>query len=374
MLIERIEILHISMPLVRRFTTSFGGQSQRDCLILKVHSAGFVGWGECVATNDPGYSYETVETAWHVLSDFLIPRILGRDVSTPGDLAPTLDFVRGHPLAKAGLDMAIWDLAAQSEGISLAEKLAAPYKVGPRQRVEVGVSIGIQPTVADTVTLIEKHLIQGYGRIKLKIAPGLEFRLTSEVRKAFPDISLMLDANSAYTLDDWPLLVALDPFDLLMLEQPLQHDDIYEHSLLKAKLRNPLCLDESIETARDARTAIALKACDIINIKPSRVSGFTEARKIHDLCITAGLPVWCGGMLETGIGRAGQLALASLPGFTLPGDISATERYYRDDIATARYLNQEDSTIDVPSGPGLGIEVDLERLKSVTIRSQVMVE
>jgi O-succinylbenzoate synthase len=321
-----------------------------------------------VATNDPGYSYETVQTAWHILSDFLIPVTLGRDLQEPWDLPAWLSFVRGHPLAKAALDQAAWDITAQRDGLSFAAKLAAPYAEGPRDRVAVGVSIGIQPSIAETLPVIHDYLAEGYGRIKLKIKPDHDVALARAVRQAFPAVPLMLDANSAYTLDDVAIFQAMDDLNLLMLEQPLGYEDIYDHSRLRPQIKTPLCLDESIHAAAHARYALAIGACDIINIKPARVGGWTEARAVHDLCRAQGVPVWCGGMLETGIGRAGQLALAALPGFVLPGDISATKRYYEEDITPPFTLNAEDSTIDVPTGPGLGVRVNLERLEAVTVR------
>ncbi len=367
MQIERIDMYYISQPLVRPFVTSFGPQQQRDCLLVAVHSDGLTGWGECVATNDPGYSYETAGTAWHILRDFLIPAALETPLETPDDWRRRFRFVRGHPLAKAALDQAAWDLVAQRDGVSLAQKLAEPYPEGPRSRVHVGVSIGIQPTMDETLQVIQTHVDQGYGRIKLKIKPGHDVALARAVRAAFPDLLVMLDANSAYTLADTPTLQALDPFNLLMLEQPLGYDDIYDHSRLRPLIQSPLCLDESITSLDRARFAIEIGACDIINIKPSRVSGWTEARDIHDLCRAAGLGIWVGGMLETGVGRAAQLALAALPGFNLPGDISATERYYDPDITEPFVLNAEDSTISVPAGPGLGVVPIPERLTAVTL-------
>ncbi len=368
--IERIDLYHISMPLVSPFGTSFGTQIQRDCLILALHSEGLTGWGECVATNDPGYSYETAVTAWHILSDFLIPAVLNKKLQEPEDVVGWMSAVRGHPLTKATIDQAAWDITAQRDGLSLAQKLAQPYPEGPQERVKVGVSIGIQPTIQDTLAVIEEKLGEGYGRIKLKIKPGRDVDLARATRQAFPDTPIMLDANSAYTLDDVPLFQAMDDLDLLMLEQPLGYEDIYDHSQLRSQIQTPLCLDESIHSFDHARLAQALNACDIINIKPTRVSGWTEARKIHDLGREAGLGLWIGGMLETGIGRAAQLALASLPGITLPGDISATSRYYAHDIATPFFLNAEDSTITVPAAPGLGIKVDETRLTEVTLRKK----
>jgi O-succinylbenzoate synthase len=369
MKIEQIDLYYISQQLVSPFVTSFGRQEERQCLLLAIKAGGLVGWGECVANSTPGYSYETAGTAWHILSDFLIPAALGKDLKEPEEMKEWLISVRGHPLAKAALDQAAWDITAKRDGISVAEKLSQPYPEGNVKRVKVGVSIGIQPTIDDTLQVIKNHLDQGYGRIKLKIKPGIDVDLAREARSAFPETPIMLDANSAYRLEDAAIFQEMDELNLLMIEQPLGYEDIYDHSQLRPLIQTPLCLDESIHSADDARFALAIGACDIINIKPARVGGWTEARKVHDLCRSSGVPVWCGGMLETGVGRAGQLALASLPGFTLPGDISATERYYHEDIAEPAFvLNSEDSTIGVPEGPGLGIEVDLDRLKAATVR------
>jgi O-succinylbenzoate synthase len=369
MKIEQIDLYYISQQLVSPFVTSFGRQEERQCLLLAIKAGGLVGWGECVANSTPGYSYETAGTAWHILSDFLIPAVLGKDLNEPEELGEWLASVRGHPLAKAALDQAAWDITAKRDDLSVAEKLSQPYPEGNVRRVKVGVSIGIQPTIDDTLQVIQNHLDQGYGRIKLKIKPGIDVVLAREARLAFPETLIMLDANSAYRLEDAAIFQEMDELNLLMIEQPLGYEDIYDHSQLRPLIQTPLCLDESIHSADDARFALAIGACDIINIKPARVGGWTEARKVHDICLTSGVPVWCGGMLETGVGRAGQLALASLPGFTLPGDISATERYYYEDIAEPAFvLNSEDSTIGVPEGPGLGIEVNLDRIKKATVR------
>lgn len=366
MKIEKIDLYYINMPLVSPFGTSFGIQAERDALILAMHSDGLTGWGECVATNDPGYSYETAVTAWHILEQFLIPNVLGHTLNQPGDIQTMMRSVRGHPLAKATLDQAAWDLIAQRDGVSMAQKLAEPYPEGPKERVKVGVSVGTQPSIEATMDVIQGYVDDGYGRVKLKIKPGHDKELAKAARQHFPELPIMLDANSAYTLDDAHIFQAMDDLNLLMIEQPLGYDDIYFHSWLKPKIKTPLCLDESITSLNHARYAINMQACDIINVKPTRVGGWTVARQIHDLCIQNGIRLWVGGMLETGVGRAAQLALASLPGFTLPGDISATARYYNEDIATPFFLNEEDSTINVPQGKGLGIEVDFDRLEAVT--------
>ena len=371
MIVEQIDLYYISQELVSPFVTSFGRQVERQCLILALHADGLTGWGECVANSSPGYSYETSGTAWLILSQFLIPAVLGRDLDQPEQVAGWMRSVRGHPLAKAAIDQAAWDITAQRDGLSFAQKLAEPYPEGHKKRVEVGVSIGIQPTIDDTLAVIGKHLEQGYGRIKLKIRPGHDVEVARTARRAFPGTPIMLDANSAYRLEDAPVFQEMDDLDLLMIEQPLGYEDIYDHSQLRPLIGTPLCLDESIHSADHARYALAIGACDIINIKPARVTGWTEARAVHDLCRQHDMPVWCGGMLETGIGRAAQLALASLPGFTLPGDISATERYYAEDVARPNFaLNSEDSTITVPSGPGLGVQVDMERLRTCTLRQE----
>lgn len=371
MRIERIDLYHVSQQLASPFVTSFGRQLERQCLLLAMHGDGLTGWGECPATESPGYSYETVQTAWHILSDFLIPAVLNQELSEPEELIEWLTFVRGHPLAKAALDQAAWDITAQRDGLSFSQKLNQPYAENPRTHVAVGVSIGIQDSIEQTLKVIEKHLEQGYRRIKLKIRPGHDVEVARAAKATFPEVPIMLDANSAYLLEDAPVFQKMDDFDLLMIEQPLGYEDIYDHSQLRQLVETPICLDESIHSAAHARYALAIGACDIINIKPARVGGWTEARKVHDLCLENEVPVWCGGMLETGVGRAAQLALASLPGFTLPGDISATERYYAEDIAKPNfYLNEANSTIDVPTADGLGVQVDEERLAKATIRRE----
>jgi len=371
MIIDRIDLYHISQRLVSPFVTSFGSQLERQSLILTIYGEDLSGWGECVANSHPGYSYETAGTAWLVLSEFLIPAMLGKEWQEPEHLQKLFNAFRGHPLAKAALDQAAWDIVAKRDGLSFAQKLAEPYGEGPRERVEVGVSIGIQPSIDDTLVAIREYLDLGYRRIKLKIRPGHDLEVIRAVRAAFPSTPVMLDANSAYQLQDVAVFQAMDELELLMIEQPLHYEDIYYHSLMRPQLETPLCLDESIHSSDHAHYAIEIGACDIINIKPARVGGWTEARRVHDLCRQNNVPVWCGGMLETGIGRAGQLALASLPGFTLPGDISATSRYYTEDIATPDFvLNVDDSTIMVPDRVGLGVEIDSKRLRSATLRQE----
>ena len=364
MIIDRVTLHHLRMPLVAPFETSFGRITDRECILVEIAADGLAGWGECVADRDPGYAYETAGTAWHILRDFLVPAILGQDVAGPADFQARVAAVRGHPMAKAGLEMAIWDILGKQTGKSLYELLG-----GVGCRVAVGVSVGLQSSPDALVKVVERYLAQGYGRIKIKIKPGRDVGDAQAVRRAFPDIRLQVDANSAYTLKTASALRPLDDLGLLLIEQPLAEDDLWDHRLLQAEFRTPICLDESILSARHARQALEMAACRVINIKAGRVGGLSEAVAIHDLCVAAGVPVWCGGMLETGVGRAGNLALASLPGFTLPGDISATERYYTHDITHERFALNPDSTIDVPTGPGLGVTVDRRSLTQFTLAS-----
>ncbi|MBE7557369.1 MAG: o-succinylbenzoate synthase [Anaerolineales bacterium] len=367
MKIERIELHHISQPLVAPFRTSFGTQVTRPCILVAVYSEGLVGWGECVAADDPGYSYETVQTAWHILSDFLIPPTLGQTVTTPQEVTARYQWVRGHPMAKAGLENAVWDLLAQAEGVSLSKLLG-----GVRERVEVGVSIGIQPTLEAQLERVDQFIQQGYRRIKMKIEPGWELTPLTAVRERYPTLKLMADANSAFTLADAPLFREMDALNLLMIEQPLHYDDIADHAKLQRQLQTPICLDESIHSPLHARWAIEIKAGRIINMKVGRVGGLSNALAIHEMCLEAGIPLWCGGMLETGVGRAFNLHLATLPNFTLPGDISATNRYYNEDIAEPDFtLNNEDSTITVPTGLGIGVRILPERLEKVRVGYRV---
>ncbi len=371
--IDSIQLHQVAMPLVEPLRTSFGVEPVRPVILVEMRAGDLVGWGECVAVEEPGYSYETVGTAHHILTRFLIPRLVGQSIRDAAEARHLMAGVRGHPLAKAALEGAIWDLLAQARGMALADLLweQHPLERSRRERVAVGVSIGIQPTIDDTLAIIEKRLREGYGRIKLKIKPGWDVELAAAVRSAYPDITLMLDANSAYTLDDADHLAKLDQFDLLMLEQPLGHDDIYEHSKLQPRLSTPICLDESIHCVNDARLALELGACRIINLKPPRVGGLSEACAIHKFCYDAGVPLWIGGMLETGIGRAQNVAVASLPGVTLPSDLSATNRYYDPDLTEPPFvLNAEDSTLDVPGGVGTGVAVQRARVDEAAARWQ----
>lgn len=363
--IESIELHQIRLPLLNPFTTSFGTESDRPCIIVTMSGEGFQGYGECVAGDGPWYSYETIDTAWHVMRDYLIPRLLGRDIEEPEQVWDLFASVRGHNMAKAALEMTAWDLFAKARGVSLSTLLG-----GTRDRVAVGVSVGIQASPAALVETVSGFLDQGYGRIKLKIAPGHDQAFVRPVRDAFPDTLLQVDANSAYMLQDAPIFEGMDDLDLLLIEQPLASDDIVDHAVLQRELQTPICLDESIHSPDDARHALDLGSCRIINIKPGRVGGHRQSRAIHDLCHRRGAPVWCGGMLETNIGRAHNVALASLPGFSLPGDISASARYYARDVAGPDFVLNGDSTLTVPTGPGIGVEMDREALEAATERTE----
>jgi O-succinylbenzoate synthase len=362
MQIDHVSLYHLRMPLRAPFETSFGRTHERECILLSVHVAGLTGFGECVADAVPGYAYETTGTAWHILRDFLVPAVLGRPVPEPADFQTHMAGLRGHPMAKAGLEMALWDLKGKMEGRSLREMLG-----GQKKAVAVGVSVGIQTSSEDLVGVVAGYLAQGYGRIKIKIKPGRDVADAQAVRRAFPSIQLQVDANSAYTLASARALHPLDDLDLLLIEQPLAEDDLWDHSRLQSAFRTPICLDESILSERHARQALEMGACRVINIKPGRVGGLSQAIAIHDLCRAQGAPVWCGGMLETGVGRAANLALASLPGFTMPGDISASDRYYTRDITQELFTLSSASTIAVPTGHGLGVTPDFEALDQFTL-------
>ncbi|HLU11293.1 MAG TPA: o-succinylbenzoate synthase [Oceanobacillus sp.] len=365
--IKDIVFYPVALPLVERLKTSFGEEPFKTAVIVVLHSEeGIIGWGECPVEIRPGYSYETMGTAQHVLQEFLIPALVGKTIRDATEVPEMLRSVRGHPLAKHGVESAVWDALAKANNMSLAEAFAAHLPKGHAGRgyAKVGVSIGMKPTIEETLEVIEKRLDQGYGRIKLKIQPGWDVELARAVREKFPGILLMLDANSAYTLEDAEHLKKLDEFNLLMLEQPLGYNDIYEHSKLQPQLKTPICLDESIHSAEDLLLALELGACRILNLKPSRVGGFTESLKLYRICFENNVPLWIGGMMETGIGRAANLAFASLPGVTLPCDISATDRYFLTDLTEPPFKLRPDSTIAVPRGPGIGVEVQLNRIDS----------
>lgn len=364
MKIEQVTLHHIRMELQAAFETSFGRIHTRDCILVEMASDGIVGIGEVVADRDPGYAWETCGTAWVTLQDFLVPAILTQEVSDALDLQKRLAPVRGHQMAKAGLEMALWDLQGKIHNKPLRELLGAS-----RSKVEVGVSVGLQSSPEILLKTVDEYLAKGYRRVKLKIKPGRDVGDTETIRSAFPTLRLQVDANSAYSLETAEALLPLDDLGLLLIEQPLAEDDLWDHSKLQAKFQTALCLDESITKPQHARQALEMGACRIINIKPGRVGGISQGVKIHDLCREQGVPVWCGGMLETGVGRAANLALAALPNFRLPGDISATERYYAEDITNEQFVLNSDSTIDVPDEPGLGVTINRDVLQKVTLRA-----
>ncbi|HXX62971.1 MAG TPA: o-succinylbenzoate synthase [Bacteroidota bacterium] len=365
MRIQSVELRHTKMELVSPFETSLGVELYEEHIIVRVDADGASGWGECVVEPRPSYSSETLDTAWHVLRDFLIPGILGIEIRSVEDALSRNAWVRGHRMARAGLEAALSDAFAKTQGISLSALLG-----GTRSQIPVGVSVGLQPSTSELVRVVAGYLKDGYKRIKIKIAPGRDIPLLEAVRKEFPNIQLQVDANSAYTLKDVELLRRLDEYDLQLIEQPLEYDDIYDHSVLQSKLKTPICLDESIRSVSDAKAAIALGSCKIINIKPGRVGGYTESKRIHDYCAEVGIPVWHGGMDESGIGRAGNVALATLPNFKLPGDISATKRYYKQDIVEPSFEVDSDGMMAVPTKPGIGVDVLQGRLEKFTVRRE----
>ncbi len=365
MRIEQVELRHVRLPLVHPFQTSFGEEAERDPIIVTMRAEGLVGHGESATMAGPWYLYETTETCWHILRDFLVPIILGQDVPDAGGLQDRMAPVRGHHLAKTGLEQAFWDLLAKREGVPLARVLG-----GHRDAIESGVSVGIQPSVEALLERIADYVSDGYRRIKIKIKPGWDVSVVRSVREQFPETPLMVDANAAYTLQDLETFKTLDGFGLMMVEQPLSYEDLLDHARLQSQIETPICLDESVGTFQQVRLALELDSCRIVNIKPGRVGGPLQAIKIHDLCQSAGVPVWCGGLLETGVGRAHNVAMATLPNFSLPGDISASDRYFSEDIVNPPFRLNPDGTITVPTGTGIGVEVDEDRLESLTARKE----
>ncbi|GAA5209751.1 o-succinylbenzoate synthase [Microbacterium kyungheense] len=364
--LEGFELRVLHLPLVSPFTTSFGTETVREVIVVRALTSDGDGWGEIVTGADPLYSSEYTQGAWDVALRFLAPALLDRRTLAPEDVAGVLEPFKGHRMAKAGLELAVLDASLRAEGRPLGEYLGAV-----RDRVPSGVSVGIQRDPATLVDTVAGYLDEGYVRIKIKIRPGRDVGDTAAVRDAFGTIPLQIDANSAYTLADADTLAELDRFDLLLIEQPLQEDDIVDHATLARRLRTPVCLDESIVSDKAAADALALGAASIINIKAGRVGGYLEAVRIHDRCVAAGVPVWCGGMLETGIGRAANAALAALPGFTLPGDVSASSRFYTRDIVTEPAV-LEDGHVRVPTGPGLGVQIDPLALDEVTVARETL--
>lgn len=359
MKLEAVELRRIRLSLVAPFETSFGVQTERDVLLLKAVTSVGEGWGECVAGEEPTYSSEYVDGAQHVLIHHLLPRLLDQESIAAADVAKALRPVHGHHMAKAAIEMALLDAELRARGESFGHYFGAV-----RPAVDCGVSVGIHPSIPELLNTVGGYLDQGYRRIKLKIKPGWDLEQVRAVRERFGDVPLQVDANTAYTLSHSTHLAKLDPFGLLLIEQPLPEEQVLAHAELAKLVRTPICLDESITSAQMASDAIKLGACRIINIKPGRVGGFLEARLIHDLCEAHGVPVWMGGMLETGIGRAANVAMAAMPNFTLPGDTSASNRYYHRDITEPFVLH--DGRLNVPTGPGLGVELDDEYLDEIT--------
>ena len=363
MRLTRVDLRIVRLPLVRPFATSSSVKdSIQHILVRVVGEQGIEGWGECASPADPYYCPETTETCWHILRDFLVPSVIGKDWATIDELLALFGPIKGNRFARAGLEMACWDLLGHAEGRSLSEMLG-----GTRFEILSGVSLGIESDLSRLFDQIEQRLIEGYRRIKLKIGPGHDVEVVRQVRERFGDIPLQVDANSAYSLRDIDTLKRLDAYNLLLIEQPLAHDDIIDHARLQSALKTPICLDESIHSVEDARKALEIGACRSINIKVSRVGGLREARRIHDLCFGLRVPVWCGGMHEFGIGRAANVALASLPGFTLPGDVSGSDKYYAEDIVDPP-IRANLGSIRVTDGPGLGHKPNLSRIVRDTLR------
>lgn len=363
MKIERIDLRLLRLPLVHFFETSFGRSCDRLFILVTLFEDGVEGWGECVAEEAPYYSSETTETAWHIITQFIAPRVLGVHFKHPREVLPALTAIRGHNMAKAAVEMAAWDLFARQHDEPLSRALG-----GTRSRIESGVSIGIQDTLDQLLHKVDTELRAGYRRIKIKVKPGWDVEAVSAVRERFGSILLMADANAAYRLGDAAHLRELDRFDLMMIEQPLGYDDVAEHARLQAAVRTPICLDESIHNAKIAVEAIEAGACRIINIKPGRVGGHAESIAVHDACAARGVPVWHGGMLEAGIGRAHNIHLASLPNFSLPGDIAASKRYFVPDLIDPPIEVASDGTIEIPQEPGIGVRIHLERVEAATLR------
>jgi o-succinylbenzoate synthase len=363
--IERMELRLVRLPLVHFFETSFGRVHDKHFILVRLDGGGVSGFGECVADQDPYYSSETNDSAWHIIESFVAPRVLDVEFAHPRDVFPALKAIRGHHMAKAAVEMAAWDLYARQIGEPLFRVLG-----GARDRIESGVSIGIQDSLPDLVTKVAREIDAGYRRIKIKIKPGWDVDAVAMLRKRFGSFPLMVDANAAYTLADADHLAALDAFDLMMIEQPLDYDDIGDHAILQRRLTTPICLDESIKSVGLAREAIAAGACRIINIKPGRVGGFGESIRLHDVCAEHGIPVWHGGMLESGIGRSANIHLSTLPNFTLPGDIAASKRYFNPDLIEPPVEVSADGTIAVPQGPGIGVSIRDEEVERATLRIQ----
>lgn len=366
MKIKTIELIEIKLPLVHFFETSFGRTYERRIILTRVvDDEGAEGWGECTVGEGPFYNEEYTDSAWQVMKDFLVPMVLDKVVENASEIFDLMKHVRGNRMAKGAIEVACWDLEAKKLEVPLWRHLG-----GVRNEIACGVSIGIQDSIEELFEKIQRELDAGYQRIKIKIKPGWDVKVVEKVREKFGNIQLMGDANSAYTLNDFDVFDALDYFDLMMLEQPLAYDDMYDHSVLQKRIWTPVCLDESIHSSEDARKAYNLIACKIVNIKLGRVGGHTEARKVENVCREYGLQAWCGGMLESGIGRAHNIAMSTLEGFTLPGDVSASKRYWHEDIIEPEVEVTERGTIIAPEKPGIGFEVKRDRIDALTVRRE----
>jgi O-succinylbenzoate synthase len=364
--VDQIVLREIRMPLVHFFETSFGRTTERRIILVELRAEGLSGWGEVTCGENPFYNEEWTDAAWLIVRDYVAPRVLRHDFETAAGVFDRLRHIRGHRMACGGVEAAFWDFEARRNGVSLAKQIGGCAF----EEIACGVSIGIQDSVPQLLGIIQKEVDAGYQRIKMKIKPGWDVDVVRKVRMAFPNIRLMADANSAYTLADADRLKALDEFHLMMIEQPLAHDEILDHATLQAQLQTPICLDECIRTVHHAEQAIRLHACGILNIKLGRVGGFREAKRIHDLAKAHGIPVWCGGMLESGIGRAHNIALSTLPNFVLPGDVSASKRYWKRDVISPEVEVSPQGTIRAPQGIGFGYEIDTDFLKTVTVREE----
>ena len=368
MLISTVELREIRLPLIHFFETSFGRTTERRILLVRVTDKdGAEGWGECTAGEGPFYCDEWIETAWHTMKTFLVPMVIGKEIDSAAQTWELMKAVRGHRMAKAAIENACWDLEAKRLGVPLWKHLG-----GTRTEIACGVSIGIQDTLQALIEKIDTELAAGYQRIKIKIKPGWDLKIIAQVRDKFPEIRLMADANSAYTLADAALFRELDQYDLMMVEQPLAHDDIFDHAELQKQITTPICLDESIHSSEDAQHAIKLGSGRIINLKLGRVGGHVQAKKVERVCRENNIPVWCGGMLESGIGRAHNIAMATLAGFTLPGDVSASSRYWHEDIIEPPVTVSATGTIAAPDKAGIGFEVNQSRVDQLTVRDDLV--
>jgi O-succinylbenzoate synthase len=367
MRIRKATLREIRMPLVAPFETSMGRTEVRRILLVEVEADGVTGWGECTAGEDPFYSYETVETAWHILRDFVWPVVRGREYASAAEVWDSLEHIRGHNIAKAGLETAVWDAEARGKGMPLWKLLG-----GVREEIPCGVSIGIKKSLDELLLAVNTELLAGYQRIKIKVKPGWDEKPVEMLRQHHPLIKLMVDANSAYRREDFTLLKRLERFFLMMIEQPLGYDDLFAHVELQKQMDTPICLDECIHSYAHALAAIEMGACRIINMKLGRVGGHTAARRIHDLCRERRVPNWCGGMLESGIGRAHNIALSTLKNFTLPGDVSASARYWAEDIIEPAVTVTAQGTIKVPAGPGIGFEPKRDLIEKLTVRRETL--